>query len=560
MPPEEKEEVRVIRRLWFSTAMMTVGTALLVTAGLASPANRSDADVEARQGGTLRVSTFVDVDHVDPALTYFSHAWPIGFATCAKLFNYPDASGVAGTRLVPEVVRAFDVSRDGRTYTFELKRTFRFHTGAAVTARSFAAAFDRVANPRLGSPATTYMREIAGADAVVGGRAKRISGVRVLGRYRLQIRLTRPVGDFTARLTLPFFCPILPNTPVDPAGMNDPPGSGPYYVAERVVNRLIVLKRNPFYRGGRPAHVDQVVWTISASASQEACLLATEQDRIDHCLHNLLPLTATYRRLAEKFGINRPSGQFFVSPSLATFFVAFNHDRPAFRGPGQIPLKKAINYAIDRPEAARAAFGYLGARRTDQLLPPALGRNERIYPLAGADPPTARKWLARARVKPRTLVLYAPSRGVALAQVLVFNLKQIGIELDVKYYDTATQLEKAGTRGEPFDLVVYLWAVDYADAASFLVPLLDNAWQPAENLNLSYYDNPKIRARMEAANSLPDEARRKAWADLEVDLMRNDPPWAPIVHVNRRSFVSRSLGCFLQHPVYGFDLAAACKK
>ena len=46
-----------------------------------------------------------------------------------------------------------------------------------------------------------------GAEAVMDGKAERISGVRVLGRYRLQIRLTKPLGDFTARLTLPFFCP-----------------------------------------------------------------------------------------------------------------------------------------------------------------------------------------------------------------------------------------------------------------------------------------------------------------------------------------------------------------
>ena len=62
----------------------------------------------------------------------------------------------------------------------------------------------------------------------------------------------------------------------------------------------------------------------------------------------------------------------------------FNHDRPAFEGAGQIPLKKAINFAIDRPELTRAA-GYLGGKRTDQLLPPALGRPASIYPLAGAD-------------------------------------------------------------------------------------------------------------------------------------------------------------------------------
>ena len=42
--------------------------------------------------------------------------------------------------------------------------------------------------------------------------------------------------------------------------------------------------------------------------------------------------------------------------------------------------------------------------------------------------------------------------------------------------------------------------------------------------------------------------------------MRDNPPWAPLVHPQTRTFVSRSTGCVLDHPVYGFDIAAACKK
>ena len=166
--------------------------------------------------------------------------------------------------------------------------------------------------------------------------------------------------------------------------------------------------------------------------SYEACVVAVEQNRIDYCFPGI---ESVPQRLAETYGINRPGGQFFVSPSLWTTFVAFNHDRPAFKGPGQIPLEKAINYAIDRPEIARK-FGYLGAKRTDQLLPPALARPASIYPLKGADPATARKWLARATIKPSTLILYADntSQGVAIAQTLVYNLKQIGIDVQVKYF------------------------------------------------------------------------------------------------------------------------------
>ena len=266
-----------------------------------------------------------------------------------------------------------------------------------------------------------------------------------------------------------------------------------------------------------------------------------------------VPPTA-YRQLAERYGINRPGGRFFVDPSLSTQFIGFNHSRPAFRGPGQIALKKAINYAIDRPALARA-FGYLAGRRTDQMLPPALGRPAGIYPLGGADPATARKWLARARLQPEKLVLYTANHapGVAVAQVLAFNLKQIGIELDVKYFDRRVLDEKVRNhRSEPFDLDYDGWAVDYADAAAYFRVLLGSGYP--------YLGGAGVAARVAAADRLVGEERRKAWDELDEDLMRDNPPWAPYLHFTGRTFVSRSFGCFVAHPVYGLDLAAACKK
>ena len=231
-------------------------------------------------------------------------------------------------------------------------------------------------------------------------------------------------------------------------------------MAERIPNRRIVLKRNPYYPGGRPANVDQVVVTIGESG--EACLLAVEQDRLDHC-STVYVLPSGDVSPARRAVRHQPARRAILRrPAARPYYLAFNHDRPAFKGPGQIALKKAINYAIDRPELARA-FGYLQTRRTDQMLPPILGRDESIYPLKGADPATARKWYARAKFQPRTLVLYARSTsyGVKIAQTLTYNLKQIGIDLEVKYYDFDGGLRKAGTRGEPFDIFFNGWFLDY---------------------------------------------------------------------------------------------------
>jgi ABC-type oligopeptide transport system substrate-binding subunit len=540
-----------VRRLGVSVAML-VGGFVLLAAAVGAPAESASG----RKGGTLRWAFVADVDSVDPGLAYFQSAWMLEYATCAKLFNYPDQAGAAGTRIVPEVVDRFTVSKDGKVYSFDLKQNFRFHSGAPVIARSFADALNRAANPRMQSPAISYMHEIVGADAVMDGKATTISGVRVLGRYRLQIRLSKPLGDFTARLTMPFFCPLAANTPIDPAGIDNPAGSGPYYVAERIVNRQVVLRRNRFYRGGRPANVDEIVFTV---IGPEACRLAVEQDEVDYC--GAVP-PAAYRELAAKYGINRPGGQFFVAPALTTWYFAFNHDRPAFKGPQQIPLKKAINHALDRPALTRA-LGYLAGKRTDQLVPPVLARDADVYSLEGADPATARKWLARARIKPSTLVLYAwtiPS-GVTAAQVFAFNLKQIGIDVEVKYFAPAVVTGKASTRGEPYDVVFTGWNVDYGDPAGFYVPLLGRNLDRAGHANWSYFVDPAVNARIAAANRLDGDARRRAWAALEADLMRSNPPWAPFAHATTRHFVSRSLGCIVLHPAYGgFDLGAACKK
>jgi ABC-type oligopeptide transport system substrate-binding subunit len=86
----------------------------------------------------------------------------------------------------------------------------------------------------------------------------------------LTVRLTRALPDFLSRLTVPFFCPLPPGTPHDPDGINNPPGSGPYYIASRQVNRLIIAKENPHYTGPRPHNVSQIAWTIGPRSSARA--------------------------------------------------------------------------------------------------------------------------------------------------------------------------------------------------------------------------------------------------------------------------------------------------
>jgi ABC-type oligopeptide transport system substrate-binding subunit len=531
------------RRLGLSLLALGTGVALLVSAAFAGPHG------DTRRGGTLRVMFGAEPDSVDPALATGSiGSWTLLYATCAKLFNTLPDPDTGRRRIAPEVVRSFpDVSNDGRTYTFELRRTFRFHNRMPVTAQSFADAFNRNANPKLNSLVRRrgWLQEIVGANAAMRGRARTISGVQVLGRYRLRVRLRRRAGDFVARLTMPSFCPILPGTSSDPAEMDRPPGSGPYYIADRVPNRRIVLERNPYYGGSRTANPDRIVWTIEPNPA--ARLRATERDENDF-MGVFAVQDDVVRNLKDRYGLNRPGGQFLRLPSLTNYFFVFNADRPAFKGLGQAPLGKAINYALDR-KALIQAHGYLETRRSDRLLPAPLSASRRVYPLDGPDLVTARRWLARAKLRPRKLTLYTANFAFSIASAQVFssNLRPLGIEVDVKPFDPITLLEKLRrrTQGEPFDVALLNWGAFYADPAGAVLPLLRGT---------------RYEARANAANRATGSARAKSWADLETDLMRNDPPVAAYADITARILVSRSFGCFGSLQGYDLDLAAACKK
>jgi peptide/nickel transport system substrate-binding protein len=144
------------------------------------------------------------VEFLDPALNYDFIGWRLEYLTCARLLTYPDRPGAAGARLVPDVARGMPrVTNGGRTYTFTVRRNFRFSDGTAVTPRSFVRAIERALHPKMQSPAANFVADIVGADAVQKGKRTTPSGVGVKGDS-LSISLVRPAPDFMNRIAMVF--------------------------------------------------------------------------------------------------------------------------------------------------------------------------------------------------------------------------------------------------------------------------------------------------------------------------------------------------------------------
>jgi ABC-type transport system substrate-binding protein len=537
------------RKLWLST--VTVAIALLAV--FASSAVAKSAKSGAT-GGTLNVDISTDVDYTDPALDYLSTGWEIEYSTCLKLMNYPDANGPKGSQLVPEAAAGFPkVSNNGKTYDFTVKANFtKFSNGQAVTAANFKAAIDRDADPKMQSPAVPFFSDIVGADK------SPVSGVKVRGSH-LVITLTHAAPDFLARMAMPFFCAVPTNLTHDPNGVLNPPSAGPYYIADRVPNKSITIKKNPYYKGKRPHNVNEINYIVGNSL--DATYLRVQQGATDYAAGGIPP--ASYAEAAQKYGINK--GQFWVKPQLGVTYLAFNHDRPLFKGAAGTALAKAINYAIDRP-ALLAQGGYLAGKRTDQILPPGLAgfRDASLYPLKKPDLTTAKKWMAKTGVKDgQTVELYTSNRGSAplAAQIIQFNLKQIGLNVNTHLFARAVQIDKEGTRGEPFDITTEGWIADYADPYDFINVLLCGCnLHDSNNNNVAYYNNPTFNKQMEAASLMAGAKRYSTYGNLDVKMMATDPPWAPRNNFNDRILVSKRVGCFTYNSIYSMDLAAACIK
>src|SRR4051812_31862091 len=116
------------RSAWLSVVPLAIAVGLLVSAGFASLAssNSSKGGMHGAKGGTLRVDLAADWNFIDPALNYSSNGWQMQYATLCKLLNFPDKEATAGgTKISPEVATSLPaVSRNGKTYTFTLKKTF----------------------------------------------------------------------------------------------------------------------------------------------------------------------------------------------------------------------------------------------------------------------------------------------------------------------------------------------------------------------------------------------------------------------------------------------------
>lgn len=473
-----------------------------------TPASSPTATVpEGARGGTLRIRLIADASSLNPWLTA----------------NDPNAQQVQGlifsglTRLdnrlqpQPDLAQGWDVSADGTTLTFRLRRDVVWQDGQPFTSADVVWSYKMLARLPAANTAIAHIQ-----DAVTSVQAVDPS------TYTVQLSLKRRDSPLLADLAIPILpSHILSGTTPDKLAASPfngrPVGTGPFAYDSRQPNQSITLKANGKYYAGPPL-LGQVQFLIAPDpkVAQNAVRDGTLQ------LAELPPDLAE-SLVNEKQGIR---GGFYDEPGYD--FVAFNLRPP--HPFSDTRLRQAWALALDKPGLVFQATGSQGdpvwsaVNKASWAYNPNLAR-------PGGDPQAARKLLADAGWtdtngdgivekdgKPLQVSLYVRSDDVVrmkAAQAMVDPLRRAGIDVKVQPADFNTALlARISPNANPpfdFDVIMLGWTRTSSDPDSYALfhsSQIPTSAQPAL-LNFSGFAAPEYDSLSIQARSTYDFAQRR---------------------------------------------------
>jgi len=467
---------------------------------------------EPKRGGHLRVAfreAEVVLDPVRATTVTSADALTNVFETLVQ-------SG-EGSEIRPSLAERWEVSPDGRVYTFFLRRTARFHNGRSVDAEDVRFSFERLL--RQGEKTGAWIfAPVEGADEFVRGQADTVSGIEVVDRNAIRLTLRRPLAFFLSTLCVDYSA-IVPREEVertDRAFADHPIGSGAFRVVAYDPQRRVELERFEDYdAGGRP-YVDRITYEVGVAASEiEGRFLAGELSYIKN------PTTALVARLDED-----PSWRRIVlrAVQLHTERLIFDCGFPPF---DNRDVRRAFCRAIDKERYVREVHGDAGVVAAGPIPPGLVGFSEALEGLE-YDPERARAALARAGLGSGFSTSLWCTRGFVpdtAANRIREDLAAVGVDLDIRMVAPA-EFSRARERGL-IPIAWRDWFADYADADNFTYVLFHSS---NEGIFASNYRNPEVDLMAERARTVMDREERDRIYQSLAQTIVDDAPSAFLMH------------------------------
>ncbi len=457
-----------------------------------------------KQGGQLVVALNADIRSTNPGIDRDANTDSVLHHVVETLVAHSEDMGIA-----PLLADSWEVSEDGKTYTFALRPDATFHNGAPVTAAEVKWSWDRLLNPDTAWACLRYYD---------GNRGAKVESVEALDDGHVRFTLAEPSALFLIHLANIQCSPVVlhPDSLDAEGNWAAPIGTGPYTIKEWRPGEYVLLERFEGYKprqeprdgyaGGRVPYLDEIKFLVTPESAVELAGLYAGDIGV---VPGLAP--SAVEEVRER-GIDVQTVQGFTWSTLL-----INSNDPVL---SDVKVRQAIAHALDLDQIAEAAsFGLVGPNPS-AVPEPSAYRSEAHADWPAYDLDQAKALLAEAGYDGQVIKMQTNKKYQDMfdnAVIIQAMLQAAGLNVELEVLDWATQLENY------FETKFQLSSFGYS--ARLDPALMYNTFVgKKENGGWYQWESDEAIALVDKAAQSLDPAERKALFEQIHRLMAKDIP------------------------------------
>ncbi|MBR2529059.1 MAG: ABC transporter substrate-binding protein [Blautia sp.] len=496
----------------------------LLLSSAACSLERGDSALQQEQTTEPDISHFLVAVEDEPDTVDFQ-CTTIHYTIAQNVFNRlveMEGNEAGGMDILPSLAESWEVSEDGRVYTFHLRENVAFSNGAPLTVSDVLYSFIRLLT-HPDSCNQDILDVVVGAEELMDGKTSGLEGFQVLGEHDFSITLKQPFEAFLAGLSMPG-ASIMDEETTREAGPRfglDPAwtiGTGSFILRKWTPEVGMLLTANPNCWQGPPACEGLDLRFLTEPEEIQNLFDNGELDILD------LDEVGDYAEFYIHGDIYQE--RLFRVPRIGIVYIALNEATPPLN---DVKVRKAMQLSLNRAILLNVVYSGLGAVENGIFPHGLYGFNPEL-PEIPFDPDEAKALLAKAGYPDGfDLTVQVKSSStqweMTLMRLAASMWAKTGIRARIIVLDE-DEFMSLRKRGE-ITCYTAMWTADFNDPDNFIYTFFGNR-ENTVNRSLCY-PNEEIMGRVREARSITDpETRLAEYRELERIIIQKDAAWIPL--------------------------------